>query len=141
MHPTFTTYIEDQIQPYPDSFKSQRPVFIVCTHFEKIDLQDFISKILQAIKIDMNKDAHIWNVTEQQWPQWRDVLSYSQPKFCFFFGEKSSKMGLHINLNSYEWKKFKDIDFLLADSLDLLYSNKDAKLALWNQLQLKFKKS
>lgn len=87
---------------------------------------------IQSDKYKMDKDGFaILNINLYPGIQWKNIVDFFQPNFCFFWGVSPSQFGL--NLNKYSAVVHDDIKMLYVDAMNTVFSNGSFKLQLWEQ--------
>ncbi len=102
------------------------------------DEQAFLSKVLNAAQIDMERDILLIEAT----PESRISFAQLQRKYriesCLLFGMAPRQMGLLFQLEKYELHNHQGVQFLYADSPASIQDNVSLKSALWSSLKSMF---
>ncbi len=116
------------------SGEGKKGIFLYVTHESEIEsLILFLSKILEALKIDLEKDTYLSILKPE------DNLSFFQtfrkPKHIFLFGTKPNQLGLNVNFNPYRVVQVNGVKVLKSDTLSSIQKDEKLKRLLWNCLK------
>ena len=120
--------------------KNKKQILIVCNNFEKAEISDFLTKIMSAVKTDLQEDTSILNLKETDSISWSALVNSSKPEKVIFFGVEPASLGLHLKLLKYQLVKWDEINILASDSLEEIIADKNKKSMLWRELQVLFAK-
>ncbi len=96
--------------------------------------QLFLSKIMLAIQLDLNKDIDLYEAQIQ----YKDLCKDADYTTLLIFGYTPQMLGLNIQINNYQIVKFKHTHLLFAHDLETISTDISKKKLLWQQLQLLF---
>lgn len=104
------------------------------------ELQPFLSKILQAVQLDLQKDALQLTVNTEECFQLAAIANNKNCKTVIIFGHPLPQLGLHLELPMYYPTLHQGITFLVADPLLSIYQErqnggKKMSGALWSALR------
>lgn len=129
--------------PAPEfcSGENQKNILIILKWESAIDeLKPFLSKVLTAVKLDIEKDVFIINKTPENNIGFNALLKEYTFRHIIIFGILPHELGLHFKLSTYEALSHRDQVYLLADALVDIYAErqsggKEKAGALWNSLK------
>ena len=105
----------------------------VANENEMESLISFLSKILEALKINLEEDTTLTILKPN------DNLSFFQnhydSKHLFLFGVKPKQLGLNINLSNYRLIQLSGVKVLKSDPLSSIQKDEKLKRLLWNCLK------
>ncbi len=102
-------------------------------------LKSFLEKILQAAKVDVQKDVFLINADAKERFRFIDIKKKAPIEFVLFFGVHPKQFGLNFQFQKYQPFQFNNCHFLVADDLSAIQENKQLKGALWNSLKSLYK--
>ncbi|MEL7122324.1 MAG: hypothetical protein AAFO07_22960 [Bacteroidota bacterium] len=121
---------------------------LVVTQMDEVsdDLVQFLTKILEAVKLNFSADVHFYNITHGQSISFFELNKSHQYRKIISFGANPSDLCLKIQVNLYENIELQDKSFLFVDDLNVIFqerkAGKKAKAAqLWQALKNLFKTS
>jgi hypothetical protein len=122
------------------SGKHQKQILIVYLDEKNPDMDAFLSKILSAVKIQLETDCLILKVEDVfNLPSFSLIKSLHTLKEVLVFGIKPKDLGLHFEAPQYLITEMSDHKFLFVDSLSVIFNTTERKKALWECLQILFK--
>lgn len=86
-------------------------------------------KLQQFLFVDLNAKGQRFSVLKKA----------VEIRKCFLFGIHEKEAGLNIDIPSYQLTEISGIEFLKADTPEVLEQDKHKKSLLWQQLQTAFK--
>ncbi len=103
-------------------------------------LQDFLQKILAAVKYDLEQDALLIWLNDESRPNVASLLTKNKCKTLVAFGIVPSYLGIHFEWPLYYPMRLQNIQYLNADDLDAIFQErqkggKKMSGALWKCLQ------
>ena len=114
---------------------NQNKVLIVLSANESKDLRSsLLPKIMQAVNIDLAKEATIVNAP-QHGINIIKLISDQNIAKVISFGVSPTDLSLNLSAAPYKLNKIGMIQFLFSDNLKLISTNQDRKKALWSNLQ------
>ncbi|MBK8503626.1 MAG: hypothetical protein IPL46_16300 [Saprospiraceae bacterium] len=119
--------------------ESQKSYWIILSTSEEVNplLQDFLSKILKALGLDMHLDTYRIITDDSDGVYLSKLLGHLEdPKIIISFGFTPSEIGLSIAHLPYQLLNLKHHRFLFCDLLDSVQNDPNKKRALWETLQL-----
>ena len=126
------------------SGSNQKNILIVCverTGHKNVD-GSFLEKILASVNIDLQKDATLFSINQDQAFSWKAVGEAVEFERLIFFGSSLKQLGLQISGQPFTPFNYQEKTILIADYLDALNSEGVAqtqkKRALWNALKVIF---
>ena len=127
------------------SGKNEKQVLIVIQANNSLakDLEQFLSKIMQAIGFKLNEDTLILKVKEGSSLSFAELSQKHQIQQVIVFGISPSKLGLNFHRRMYFPFQCGEFSFLFADDLNKIYEERQQggkKMAgqLWNALKVMF---
>lgn len=104
------------------------------------ELQSFLAKILQAIQLDLQKDALQLPINTDESIQLAAIANTKKCRTVIIFGHSLAQLGLHLELPLYYPTLHQGITFLLTDPLLSIYQErqnggKKMSGALWSALR------
>ncbi len=96
----------------------------------------FLSKILMALNLSYNK-VDLLDFSTYKGSGFKEIIYNNAVKSILIFGEKAGGVFLQkLNLNKYQVKELKQINFLFTDELDIIETNnQNEKRLLWDALK------
>lgn len=119
--------------------ESSRSYWIILAQSEEENssLQDFLSKILKALNLEMSIDTYRMIADHSNgFYLSKQFSDDDDPKIIIAFGFKPEELGLSIAYRPYQLMKLSNHQFLLCDLLDTIQDDPNKKRALWETLQL-----
>ena len=101
---------------------------------------DFLEKILTAAGLKLEKDTLFVQLSETETSSILPVLKDKQAESVLVFGISPKQLGIQAQIPLYQNTPFYGANFLWADKLSALQSDKALKAKLWQALQLMFLK-
>lgn len=123
------------------SGENQKNILIVLKWESAIDeLKPFLSKVLTAVKLDIEKDVLIVDKTPENNIGFNALLKAYTFRHILIFGILPQELGLHFKLSTYEALSHRGQLYLLADGIEDIYKErqsggKQKAGALWNSLK------
>ena len=99
------------------------------------DLELLLKNILEAAKLDFEKDIVSLKTTAQEKFSFSQMKEKLSVKDLFFFGVQPSNFGLNYSLKLYQPLKVKGLRILLVNSLEEINADVNKKKALWSCLK------
>lgn len=124
--------------------KGERGIFIVYEPNEElIELPGFLSKVLQAVKIDMDKDIYLLPLGPGSSFSFSALCGEKEINHIISFGIPAKRLGLHFNYQLYSPHGFNNRTFLFVDPLQAIFEERQAggkrmSGALWKVLKTLF---
>ncbi len=108
--------------------------------FANDEIIKFLAKILQAVKLDLEKDAYLFKVTPQHIISFSELKKECSPRQLIAFGLLPAQLGLNFKPIWYAPFEHLQTTFLFADDLELIYrerqeGGKEKSGRLWQALQ------
>lgn len=103
----------------------------------KVDLA-FLTKVMSAVKIDLDQDAHLIELTGDQHLSFAEMRSFSEFEKMIVFGKMPKEFGIHLAISKYTPLVRDGLTFLFADSLQDIANDKVLKGTLWSALKQVF---
>ena len=100
---------------------------------------DFLTKILSAVKLNLNTDVCYLIKTKENDFSFSTLNVDNRFDKAIFFGIPPQKVGLQINYLKYRLFKISNCQYLFADDLSTIAQNQQKKKLLWQALQVLFK--
>lgn len=94
-----------------------------------------LSKILQAINLNIDKDVQVLLLKPGQDAYIMDELDLSEENLFIGFGLNAKRLGLQCRTIPYKWMKLGNIKVLFSHTMSDLQSNVNFKKQLWTLLQ------
>lgn len=119
----------------------EKGIFIIYeSKEEEVDLTNFLAKVLQAAKIDINKDIFLVSLKPDELLDFSAFCHERQIKHVLSFGIAPKRLGLHLNHQLYMPFLFNQRTFLFVDSLPAIFEErqeggKRMSGALWKALK------
>lgn len=95
----------------------------------------FLSKILAAANLDLEKDTLFTEIPERQPLSFINDIKRKQPLRVLVFGLPPAQLGLTIEAPLYQPTIFYGVNWLFADALSVLEPDKSKKSRLWSALK------
>ncbi|MEY3242792.1 MAG: hypothetical protein RIR11_4231 [Bacteroidota bacterium] len=99
----------------------------------------FLEKMLSAAKLNLMQDTLIVQLLGQESVNIMQEIKKRAPEQVLIFGIQPDQLCLHIETKLYQPLFFQNTNFLFADRLTLLESDKNMKTKLWAAMQVVFK--
>jgi hypothetical protein len=99
---------------------------------------EFVEKVLTAAKIDLAIDTLLYTTEKTEPIRLFPFAEGKKPDKIIVFGFEPAQIGLNINFYWYFPFVFSDINFLFAEKISLLETDRDRKMKLWNALKSMF---
>ena len=112
----------------------------ICFSKEEIEHEAFLSKILSAIKLDLQTDVLILKETLDKGFSFSQIQAQKEIKITLIFGYSPKHLGIHANCQKYQPLTIHSCTFLFADKLAEIANDKKLKTLLWQALQSIFLK-
>jgi len=131
--------ISDKHEFDTEQFKSNPcKVMIVLSMNEDKDLREnLLPKILHAVNLDIDKDAIVVTSNSKRIDIVNTITTLNI-NTVLVFGFLPSEVSLNLDAKKYKINYIGDKRFMFSDSLNIIASNKDRKLILWENLQTLF---
>jgi len=113
---------------------SNNTVFISFPSADK-PMEEFLSKILSAVKLDLKKDVLVLEKTPNNNFSYGGLQKAVGIQKAIFFGITPSMIGLQVNHQKYQAFSINGCTFLFGDTLSQINKNQSLKKALWVALQ------
>ena len=97
----------------------------------------FLEKVLKAVNLNVD-GVDILNVSGAKQMDFRPLLQNKKVHHFISFGVPFIQINLEIMMNRYDPKRIAGVNFLLAESLEIIQSDDKNKRALWNALKKLF---
>ncbi len=98
-------------------------------------LQDFLTNILTAVKLDTSKDVSIVKVTDKTGISFIRAKTITTIEKMIIFGIAPNQLGINLDIRKYVPLDFQGCTFLYADTLSEVKNDVNKKKALWASLQ------
>lgn len=98
----------------------------------------FLSKILAAVKLELAKDLLVLEGQTTSTFSFFDLKDQQNIGKAIIFGYAPNKLGLHLQINKYELTTINGCQFLFADTLENISTDKLLKGKLWGALKVLF---
>ena len=99
------------------------------------DLDILLKNILEAAKLDFEKDIISLKTTVQEKFSFSQIKEKLSIKDLLFFGIKPSNFGLNYSIEPYQPIQINDLRILLVNSLEEINADVNKKKALWSCLK------
>ena len=100
----------------------------------------FLTKILAAVQLDMEQNVIVFASTETQTFSLSDIRESHSLTKAIIFGFPPQHIGLQVQFQKYQLYTIGGVQYLFADSLKEIESEKAKKGLLWGALQQMFGK-
>jgi hypothetical protein len=97
----------------------------------------FLEKVLKAVNLNLD-GVDILNLSGAKQMDFRPLLQNKKVHHFISFGVPFIQINLEIMMNRYDPKRIAGVNFLLAESLDIIQADDKNKRALWNALKKLF---
>lgn len=104
---------------------------------QNVELKAFLSKILAAIKYDIDKDVVIISLDDDSKASLSSMYQKTNANTVITFGFKASDLGFFANIRNYVFTEIDAISFLFCDNLTNIAAQNNLKAALWDALKNK----
>ncbi len=94
----------------------------------------FLEKVLKAVHLNLDK-VDILNLSGSKQMDFRPLLQNKKVHHFISFGVPFIQINLELMMNRYDPKRIAGVNFLLAESLDIIQADDKNKRALWNALK------
>ncbi|AEI51809.1 hypothetical protein [Runella slithyformis] len=94
----------------------------------------FLEKVLKAVNLNLD-GVDILNVAGSKQMDFRPLLQHKKVHHFISFGVPFININLEIMMNRYDPKRIAGVNFLLAESLDIVQADDKNKRALWGALK------
>jgi hypothetical protein len=102
--------------------------------------RDFLTKVLSAVQLDLERDALLATATPGTALRLMPDLRKNQTEYVLVFGIPPAQLGLNIETSLYRTVFFYGIHWLFADKLSALEPDRAKKGLLWTALKQLFLK-
>lgn len=116
------------------SGNAEKGIFI-CYPTTDESMVDFLTKILSAVKLDLQKDVLVLSKTMDNNFSFSSFAKEQGIEKAIFFGTTPQTIGLQINCPQYKPFTLNDCLFLFGDELTTISANQQLKKLLWNALK------
>ena len=113
-------------------------IFLSEKEAETASLVELLSKILAAIKYDLETDALMLLQTNNEPISLSKLCQTSEKRSVLVFGYEPKQLGIYANMKKYVFFEIQDTHYLFCDNLSLIENQKDLKMALWEALKKRF---
>jgi len=124
----------DEVTKIGDSTDIRVFVFVKEEDFTA-DNKTLLTKILQAIKLDINKDVQILLLKSGQNAYIIDKMNLEEQNLFIAFGLNAKRLGLQTRTIPYKWMAFDNLKVLFSHTISDLQTNVNNKKQLWGLLQ------
>lgn len=97
----------------------------------------FLEKVLKAVSLNLD-GVDILNLSGAKQMDFRPLLQNKKVHHFISFGVPFIQINLEIMMNRYDPKRIAGVNFLLAESLEIIQADDKNKRALWNALKKMF---
>ena len=112
----------------------EKGIFLFVAYENEMEsLISFLSKILEALKIDLEKDTCLTILKPND--NFSFFQNHQEAKHLFLFGVNPSQIGLNINLGNYKLIHLNKLKVLKSDALSSIQKDEKLKRILWNCLK------
>jgi hypothetical protein len=115
---------------------NSKNILLICKNYES--QEEFLSKIMKAVNIDLSEDTASWDCEKKGIPHWAELSKSGIFKKVILFGIQPAEIGLHIAIPFYKAIAWTTSEFLLADNLQTISEDKNKKQLLWSALKEMF---
>ncbi len=131
--------IEDA-EHIPTRGANQKNLFIFLSEneAENAGLVELLSKILAAIKYDLETDALMILQTSDEPISLSKLCQNETQSSVLVFGYEPKHLGIYANMKKYVFFELQNTHYLFCDNLSLIENQKDLKSALWEALKKRF---
>lgn len=127
---------DSQILSSSGSVDDQYWIVVQSGEKNETQLNDFLSKILAAIDINLSTSVHLLALDISSRIYIHKLLSAANGgKIILCFGISPRDLGLAVTEQLYEIIHLNGHDFLFCDNLGAIYSDANKKRALWEVIQ------
>lgn len=117
--------------------KNAKGVFLLYLESE-VEQVPFLTKILAAVQLDMEQDVIVFAGSAAQTFSLSDIKESQSLTKAIIFGFSPQHIGLQVQFQKYKLYTIGGIQYLFADSLKEIESEKAKKGLLWGALQQLF---
>jgi hypothetical protein len=100
----------------------------------------FLERVLKAVNLNLD-GVDILNLSGAKQMDFRPLLQNKKVHHFISFGVPFIQINLEIMMNRYDPKRIAGVNFLLAESLDIIQADDKNKRALWTALKKMFMES
>lgn len=119
--------------------KCKKQLLIVYkTDDKKEENLTLLSNILKAIQFDLQEDALLIGITNNQYFKLIDLRKQKEINTVLLFGVSATQLGLNWQLPAYTFIQQMDCQFLISHSLNDIATQKTYKMHLWQSLKAHF---
>lgn len=97
----------------------------------------FLEKVLKAVSLNLD-GVDILNLSGTKQMDFRPLIQNKKVHHFISFGVPFIQINLELMMNRYDPKRIAGVNFLLAESLDIIQADDKNKRALWNALKKMF---
>ncbi len=94
----------------------------------------FLEKVLKAVNLNLD-GVDILNVSGAKQMDFRPLLQHKKVHHFISFGVPFININLEVMMNRYDPKRIAGVNFLLAESLEIIQTDDKNKRALWGALK------
>ncbi len=100
----------------------------------------FLKKIFESVNVDLERDTLLMVITQSNEFSWNSITKKAEFEHLVFFGSNPKKIGLQFEFSWYQIFDVQEQQFLFAEPLHLIATDRSRKGALWNALKKMFLK-
>lgn len=97
----------------------------------------FLEKVLKAVRLNLD-GVDILNLSGAKQMDFKPLIQNKKVHHFISFGVPFIQINLELMMNRYDPKRIAGVNFLLAESLDIIQADDKNKRALWNALKKMF---
>lgn len=117
---------------------AQRILLIALSEPENAGAQDFLTKILAAARLNLQKDTLFAQIPAGEPVTVLPAIKHKHAEHILVFGLPPGRIGIVADIPLYQPQLFYGATFLFADALSVLEPDKARKGKLWQALQQLF---
>lgn len=139
----FQIFVTSEADDLPEmSGQNHKKLLLVVEREDYTDeTKTLLTKIIQAVGFDLAEDALLLQLDSDRAISIPQVRSLHEIDSLICFGMPLSRLGIHLQIPTYQITASALGQLLLADSLQHITQQKSAKAALWKALQAMFPKT
>lgn len=108
---------------------------LIASNITDTESLSFLTKILSAVKFDLQNDVALVNLTKQEGISYKDLKNCLKFDKLICFGIDMKDLGIHIKAPLYKKTDWNQIQILLAEDLQSIAESQQKKGLLWNALK------